>query len=168
MLKSRRKSRHPHIAHPLLNRAKQDQLTPQLQHSSSKLLVFLMYFNLLNLSTENQINTVGGGANEMQCYNLPCKPVCTRIWLLAREKMSPMLKALHMSTWKSSRLEEKATQRSSISFLWSWGRLLSLRCEVRWWQVAAANFWAFSRVCRNSSRSFRLSVHPPTHEARCR
>ncbi|TNN65117.1 hypothetical protein EYF80_024626 [Liparis tanakae] len=36
--------------------------------------------------------------------------------VLAREKISATLKTLHMSTWRSSRLEEKATQRSSISF----------------------------------------------------
>lgn len=78
-----------------------------------------------------------------------------------------MLKTLHMSRWKSSRLQEKATQSSSASFRSSGGRLLSRRREVRWRQAAAARSWAFSRVRRSSSHSFKLSVQPPTHEASC-
>lgn len=107
-------------------------------------------------------------ATNSRGFYLPWSPVCTRLAELARQKRSPMLKTLHMSTWRSSRLEEKATQRSSISLRCFSGRHLFRRCEVRWWQIATASFWAFSRVWRSSSRSFRLSVQPPTHEAKCR
>lgn len=101
------------------------------------------------------------------CRDLPWKPFCTSLLPPSSEKMALILKTLHMSTWKSSRLEENATQRSSISLRCSSGRLLSRRCKVRCWQMETDNFWAFSLVCRSSSRSCRLSVHPPTHDAKC-